>query len=414
MNASSPSTVAPLVDHLFRRESGRLVAMLARRLGAAHLHVAEDVVQDALVAAMQTWPFTGIPDNPTAWLLQTARNRALDQRRRDALSSDKERMLATHVEACLDAALASPEPHFEGEIADSQLRMMFVCCHPGLLPDARVALTLRTLCGFGEAEIAAAFLVGEDAITKRLVRARRYLREHDVSLELPPAAALPMRVEAVRSAIYLLFSEGYKASRGDVLIRADLCTEALRLGEALCAREVGDTQATHALLALMYFDVARAPARVDAAGTLLLLAEQDRSLWSADDVRRGLAHLAASTGGPCVTRYHLEAGIAACHALAPDYAATDWPRILELYDRLLAQDHSPVVALIHFPLPEDAGAAPDDAGLPEPAGAVSCLPPSFLSGFFSARSRSVSSSLSFSGDSCSWSEKSVGLYAFER
>ncbi|MSU69738.1 MAG: sigma-70 family RNA polymerase sigma factor [Opitutaceae bacterium] len=337
--------MAQAVDHLFRREAGRLVAILARRLGAAHLHLAEDVVQDALVKAMETWPFTGVPPNPTAWILQTARNRAIDQTRRASVWRGKQSALVPLVEDCLESALTTSMPQFEDEIRDSQLRMMFVCCHPALAPEMQVALTLKTLCGFGEREIAAAFLTSEDAVTKRLVRARQLLREKQLTFELPRASQLGMRVDGVQQALYLLFNEGYKASQGDSLLRTDLCAEALRLGELLAAHPAGDRCTTRALLALMYFNAARLPARVDDAGSLLLLAEQDRTLWSGDRIQAGFAHLAASGAGAEVSRFHLEAGIAACHSLASSYATTDWRQILSLYDQLMEQDASPVVAL---------------------------------------------------------------------
>jgi RNA polymerase sigma-70 factor (ECF subfamily) len=337
--------VVRLVDHLFRREAGRLVAILTRHFGVAYLHLAEDVVQDALVKAMQTWPFTGVPQNPSAWLLQTAKNRALDHARRDSLWRGKQPELAPLVEDCLQAALTDPSPRFEDEIRDSQLRMMFVCCHPGLPAESQVALTLKTLCGFGEREIAAAFLATEVSVTKRLVRARQWLREQEVEVELPPAAGLAPRVDMVLQVLYLLFNEGYKASHGDSLLRADLCAEAVRLAELLIAHPLGDRPATHALLALMHLGAARLPARTDGGGSLLLLADQDRGLWDQAQIKRGLRHLAASGAGERVTRYHLEAGIAACHCLAADFAATDWNGIVALYDRLLELDGSPVVAL---------------------------------------------------------------------
>jgi RNA polymerase sigma factor (sigma-70 family) len=337
--------VTRLVDHLFRREAGRLVAILTRHFGVAYLHLAEDVVQDALVKAMLTWPFTGVPQNPSAWLLQTAKNRALDQTRRDLLWRGKQSELAPLVEDCLQTALTVAPPQFEDEIRDSQLRMMFVCCHPGLPPETQVALTLKTLCGFGEREIAAALLATEASVTKRLVRARQYLREQEVAVELPAAVALAPRVDTVLHALYLLFNEGYKASQGDSLLRADLCAEAIRLAEILMAHPLGDRPATHALLALMHLGAARLPARTDGDGGLLLLAEQDRTQWNLAQIKLGLRHLAASGTGTNVTRYHLEAGIAACHALAPDFATTDWRQIVLLYDLLLDQDGSPIVAL---------------------------------------------------------------------
>jgi RNA polymerase sigma-70 factor (ECF subfamily) len=344
-DAPSGGEVGPLVEHLFRREAGRLVAILTRHFGIAHLHLAEDVVQDALLKAMETWPFTGVPQNPSAWLLQAAKNRALDATRRNSLWRGKQPGLIPLVEDCLQAALTAVPPRFEDEIRDSQLRMMFVCCQPGLPADAQVALTLKTLCGFGEREIAAAFLTSEAAVAKRLVRARQWLREREVAVELPVAAELAPRVELVLQALYLLFNEGYKASGGASPLRADLCGEAIRLAELLSAHPLGNRPATHALLALMHLGASRLPARVDGSGDLLLLAEQDRGRWDQRLIGRGLRHLAASGTGERVTRYHLEAGIAACHCLARDFAATDWPRIVTLYDRMLELEYSPVVAL---------------------------------------------------------------------
>jgi RNA polymerase sigma factor (sigma-70 family) len=343
--ATDSGAVGPLVDHLFRREAGRLVAILVRRFGSARLDLAEDAVQDALMKAMQSWGLTGVPDNPTAWLLQTAKNRVLDQARRHAVWSAKQSELMPLIEDCLQTALDGPAPQFEDEIRDSQLRMMFVCCQPELPPEAQVALTLKTLCGFGEREIAAAFLTSETAVAKRLVRARQFLRERVIAMELPPAEELVPRVQRVLQVLYLLFNEGYKASHGDSLLRADLCAESVRLTELLLGHPAGHRPETHALLALMLLNTARLPARVNEAGDMQLLADQDRSRWNQEQIAQGMHHLGESSTGAAVTRYHLEAGIAACHMLAPNAAATDWRRILELYDQLLALDHSPVVAL---------------------------------------------------------------------
>ncbi len=337
--------VAHVVEHLFRHEAGRLVSILVRRFGPPRLELAEDAVQDALSRAMQAWPLAGVPANPTAWLLQTARNRLLDHARREMRWRDREAELSPLLEDCLRAALQSPAPQFEDEVRDSQLRMMFVCCHPGLPPETQVALTLKTLCGFGEREIAAALLTREVALTKRLVRARRHLRESGIGVELPPAVELEPRLNQVRHVLYLLFNEGYKASQGDHLLRADLCAEAIRLGELLVSQPVGRQPETHALLALMYFNHARFTERLNQAGELQVLAAQDRSRWEKQSLAAGARHLSASTAGEVVTRLHLEAGIAACHTLAPDEASTNWWRIRELYDQLLALDPSPIVAL---------------------------------------------------------------------
>ncbi len=347
-SSDSPATtrnVADVVDHLFRREFGRLVAILTRRFGLEYLHLAEDVVQDALLKAMQVWPFTGVPENPSAWLLATAKNRALDHARRASSWRGKTDALVALVEDFASVTPRTDAAQFEDEIQDSQLRMMFVCCHPGLAPDAQVALILKTLCGFGEREIASAFLATEDAITKKLVRARKYLRDARVAVELPPSPQLAPRLDTVLRALYLLFNEGYKASQGDTLLRADLCAEAIRLANLLATHPLGNGPETHALLALMHLNAARLAGRVDDNGSLLVLADQDRSLWDRTQIREGILHLEQSGAGDRVTQWHVEAGIAAAHALAPTYADTNWGHILELYDALLAIDPSPIVAL---------------------------------------------------------------------
>jgi RNA polymerase sigma factor (sigma-70 family) len=342
---AASTAVATVVDHLFRSEAGRLVAILTRRFGPEHLHLAEDVVQDALGKAMQTWPFTGVPANPTAWILSTARNRALDETRRNRIWQGKQQKLIPLIDDWADSALRADAPHFEDEIKDSLLRMMFVCCHPGLGAEAQVALTLKVICGFGEREIAAAFLASESAIAKRLTRARQFLRDERITTELPKASEMAPRVAAVQQALYLLFNEGYKASEGPTLLREDLCDEAIRLCTLLAAQPFATRHETHALLALMYFNTARQPARTNGVGNLLTLARQDRSRWDKERIKKAMIHLEASGGGPTVSRYHLEAGIAACHTLAASDADTDWRRILGFYDDLLAYDASPVVAL---------------------------------------------------------------------
>lgn len=223
--------------------------------------------------------------------------------------------------------------------------MMFACCHPALPRDSQVALTLRTLCGFGEEEIAAAFLSSSVSIRKRLVRARQRIREAGIAFEIPSGAELAARLSAVEQTLYLLFNEGYKTSRGDELVRAELCDEAIRLAELLAKHPVGDRPRTHALLALMWFGRGRLAARADADGQLLLLGEQDRTLWDQAMLARGLSHLNCSASGTEISEFHLEAGIASCHCTAPTYAATNWARILLLYNSLVQINRSPVIAL---------------------------------------------------------------------
>jgi RNA polymerase sigma factor (sigma-70 family) len=337
--------VAAVLDHLFRNEAGRLVAILTRRFGTENLQLAEDVVQDALMRAVETWPFTGVPDNPTAWILRSACNRAVDDRRRARVWHGKQPLLLPLVEDILVPGTPADGPRFEDEVKDSQLRMMFVCCHPELPEESQVALILKVLCGFGEREIAAAFLTTEAAVAKRLARARRFLREARVGTELPPGDQLVPRIESVRKAIYLLFNEGYKASQGPTLLRQDLCAAAVRLGGMLAAGPFPDAAPTHALLALLCLNMARMPARVDPDGTVFTLGRQDRARWDRGLIARGVRHLAASAGAPELGRYHLEAGIAACHTLAASEEETDWEEILDLYDLLMQVTPSPVVAL---------------------------------------------------------------------
>lgn len=339
----APSSTQFATEHFFRHESARLVATLVGQFGAQRLQWVEDVVQEALVRALQTWPYRGVPDNPAAWLTQTARHLALDQLRReqrwnereDGISTEQARWMAVPLEAAPDDA----------NLQDDTLRLMFVCCHPQLSAEAQIALALRTLCGLSPAEIAAAFVTSEAAISKRLVRARQHIRELKLPFELPEAHDLPQRLDAVLASLYLLFNEGYKASSGEHLVRSDLCHEAIRLTELLATHQHTGLPQCHALLALMLLSAARLPARTDEAGDILRLHEQDRSLWDPSLIQRGLQHLQLSARGDTLTEYHLEAGIAACHSTAASHETTDWPRILSLYDQLVLLTSSSVVAL---------------------------------------------------------------------
>lgn len=328
-----------------------MVATLTGIFGIEHLTLAEDVVQEALARALQTWPFYGMPKNPAAWLMQTARNRALDVVRREKNFREKEPEIIHHLE--VDAAPSSPFRDggvvatilSEHEIADDRLRMMFVCCHPLISREDQVALALKTLCGFSPAEIARAFLTTEAAIAKRLTRAKQKIREAKIRFEIPAGPELAPRLDGVLQSLYLLFNEGYKASAGDKLIREDVCEEAVRLAELLANHPTGNRPKTHALLALMLLNAARTPARVDGDGNLLRLRDQDRTKWNHAMIARGMFHLAHSANGDEISGFHLQAGIAACHCAAKDYASTDWGKILSLYDRMLEFDDSPVIAL---------------------------------------------------------------------
>jgi len=335
--------ISGLTDHLFRHEAGKLVAVLTGIFGIERLQLAEDVVQEAMVRALQTWPFYGVPKNPAAWLTQAAKNLALDTIRRERTFQDKQPQIIALIEQ--RGGDEGDSPKFENEIKDDRLRMMFVCCHPLISPEDQVALALKTLCGFDPAEIAKAFLTSEAAIAKRLVRAKQKIRDAQIRFEIPEGEELARRLDTVLQSLYLLFNEGYKASSGESLIREDLCQEAIRLTSLLAEHPAGNRPKTHALLALMLLNAARIPSRTDNDGNLLRLQEQDRSRWNQPMIARGMFHIAHSAAGDELSEYHLQAGIAAVHCAARDYASTDWRQILEMYDRLVEFDDSPIVAL---------------------------------------------------------------------
>ncbi len=339
---ASGEAVSRLADQLFRRESGRLVSVLTGIFGVHRLQMAEDVVQEALARALKTWPFHGIPDNPAAWLMQTARNLAIDRIRRERRFQEKEAAIITELEQRMPETAG---PLFEDEIKDARLRMMFACCHPVLPLEMQTALALKVLGGFSPGEIAHAFLTSEAAIAKRLTRARQRLQEETIRFEIPSGPELAPRLDGVLQTLYLLFNEGYKASCGDRTVREELCREAIRLATLLTKHPLVDQPRVHALLALVLLNSARLPARTDSVGNILRLDEQDRTLWNRSTIQRGIFHLTYASGGDSLSEYHLQAGIAACHCLAPDDASTDWPRILSLYDHLTELNDSPVIAL---------------------------------------------------------------------
>ena len=342
---SSTAKVTEVVEHLFRHESAKMISTLTRIFGIEHLNRAEDVVQETLIRALQTWPYYGIPKNPSAWITQVAKNLALDLIRRDKIFRNKENAISHLMEQISADAKASDSEARPDGIADDRLRMMFTCCHPRIPPEIQVALALKTLCGFSPAEIARAFLTSEAAIAKRLTRAKQKIREARIQFEIPAGEELTRRLDSVLQTLYLLFNEGYKASGGEHLIRAELCHEAIRLTTLLAEHTAGNKPETHALLALMLLNGARLPARLDSEGNILRMEEQDRSLWDQPMIAQGFFHLMQSTAADHASEYHLQAAIAACHCAAEDYRSTDWPRILSLYDRLIELDDSPIVAL---------------------------------------------------------------------
>jgi len=333
-----------LDDHLFRRESGRMVAALTRIFGVHNLALAEDVVQDAFVRALEIWRMRGVPDNPAAWLMTAAKNRALDVLRRErtarAFAPEMGRLLDT--EWTLSPAVNEAfEVH---TIRDEQLRMMFSCCDERLPDDTQIALILNILCGFSANEIAAAFLIGRAAMEKRISRGKKVLAANKRLFDLADAEFL-VRLSTVQRALYLLFNEGYHGASAEFAVRADLCAEAIRLATLLREYPPSDTPATNALGALMYLHAARLNTRVDADGELSRLTEQDRSRWDTQAIEQGLALLDRSATGDELTSYHVEAAIAAEHIRARSVAETNWDLIVTLYNRLLALRPSPVVAL---------------------------------------------------------------------
>ena len=322
-----------------------MVATLTRLLGSRNLALAEDAVQDALLTAMQQWPFRGIPDNPEGWLFQVARNRALDRLRHGRIAVEKQAAISREI-AIVEAPSATPLLKDEPPaLEDDQLGLLFLVCHPALAPDARVALALKLVGGFSVAEIARAFLSQQSTIAQRLVRAKRALRDERVSFGMPDARELSSRLESVIDALYLMFNEGYAATSGEQLVRDDVACEAIRLTRMVAAHPETGSPRAWALLSLMLLHAARFPARIDAGGTLFLLRDQDRSKWDRALIAEGLTALDRSASGDAITPQHLEAGIAACHAAANSWEETDWPQIVELYGELLALTGSPVVAV---------------------------------------------------------------------
>ncbi len=320
-----------LVEHYFRREYGRLVALFARRVGARHLERIEDAVQSALLSALTVWIARGRPDDPGAWLYRVAHNALMSDLRRAA---GRRSVLETWAGSAPAQDLPVAEPAFEGEVADDMLRMLFVCCDDGIPRESRLVLALKTLCGFSTAEIALRLFTTEANVYKRLARARDRLRRAPVGTDTPSEDALRTRLASVQEVLYLLFNEGYLSAHAEHAIRRELCDEAIRLTTLLVEHPVGAVPASYALLALMHLHAARLGARCTAAGGLLLLEEQDRGLWDREQIQVGLAWLARSAGGDVFTRFHAEAGIAAAHCIAPSFEATPWEEIANLYSMM--------------------------------------------------------------------------------
>jgi RNA polymerase sigma-70 factor, ECF subfamily len=331
-----------LIEHLFRQQAGRVVSRLTRLLGPAHVELAEDAVQEALVRAVQTWPHQGVPDNAAGWIYKVAHNIAIDIVRRDRTFSAKSDAIVA--ELSRSEAGSIDEAALDEQIRDDELRMILMCCHPEISPDARVALSLKIIGGFGVREIARAFLSDESAIAQRIVRAKRQIRERRLTLDLPSGAELAHRLDSTLDVIYLMFNEGYSAHEGAALIRQELCYEALRLGRLVAASPLAEPR-VHALVALMALQAARFPARVDAMGDLVPLEAQDRSRWDARMIAIGFKHFDESIDGNHVSPFHVQAAIAATYARALSDDAVEWSVIVDLYDQLLKIHPSPIVVL---------------------------------------------------------------------
>jgi RNA polymerase sigma-70 factor (ECF subfamily) len=338
MPERSPEQIRELLDSLYRVESGRILATLIRLLGDFDL--AEEAMHEAFAAALGLWPHSGVPGNPRPWLISTARFKAIDSLRRRARFDASRDELVRSLEAHWSSTAGSEE---ENGFEDDRLRLIFTCCHPSLPPEARVALTLREVCGLTTEEIARAFLVAPSTLAQRIVRAKAKIRDTPIRYEVPTAQELPERLEAVLQVVYLVFNEGYSAAAGAEVTRAELTGEAIRLGRLLT--ELRPEPEVLGLLALMLLQESRHAARTSPSGELILLENQDRSLWNREQIAEGVAWLERALESRRFGAYTLQAAIAAVHAEAASVAATDWRRIVALYDQLLRIQPSPVVEL---------------------------------------------------------------------
>lgn len=330
-----------LIPHLFRTEYRKIVAVLCKHFGFAQIEIAEDIASETFLTAMQSWGIEGMPNNPVAWLYTVAKNKANNFLQRRRLFDKK---VAPALAAAGEEAGEIIIDLSEQSIADSQLQMMFAICHPSLNAEAQVGLSLRILCGFGIEEIAAAFLTNKETINKRLYRAKETLRQQQVNIELPPVYELEARLEAVLTTIYLLFNEGYYSSSQNVVIRKELCFEAMRLCTMLIENTYTNKPQVNALLSLMCFHASRLDARVNSDGEHVLYEEQDTSLWNKEFISKGIYFLHNATGGSVLSAYHLEAGIA-YWATQKEDTAGKWTNVLQLYNQLLLLRYSPVTAL---------------------------------------------------------------------
>lgn len=338
-------SITQLVDHLFRHESGRMIAVLSRLMGLQNLETAQDIVQDTLVQAMTSWSYNTIPDNPAGWLHRVAKNKAIDYIRREKRFQHLTPEYASLLDSEWTLSNTVQQLFLEHEIPDSQLRMMFACCHPAIAPESQVALTLKTLCGLSVHEIARAFLTSEDTIGKRIYRAKEKIKTENIELETPAGKALPERLDTVLRSLYLLFNEGYNSSHPDLLIREDLCQEAMRLCLLLTEHPLTAFPRVKALLALMCFQASRLSSRLDDKGNIIVLKYQDRSKWFLPLIQKGFDYLDAAAEPFEESAFQLEAAIASLHAAAPSFEQTSWKKIFSLYEMLYRLQPNPIVAM---------------------------------------------------------------------
>ena len=335
------------IDKLFRHESGKLVSVLSKLLGLQHLDTAHDIVQDTLLQALSTWTYNGMPENPSAWLNRVARNKAIDYLRRG--KNFKMNIGPQYSHLLRSEYIFTPtinQLFQDDEIQDSQLRMIFACCHPSIPAESQIALALKVLCGLSSKEIARAFLTNEETINKRIYRAKEKIRSDKIELELPAPHELLGRLDAVLKSLYLLFNEGYNSSHPDQLIREDLCEEAVRLTYLLTLHQITNKAKTQALLALFCFQTSRLHARLDDKGNIILLKYQDRNKWFQPLIRRGFFYMDSAVTEPFETSdYHIEAAIASLHASAKTFDETDWKMICFLYGQLYKIQPTPIIAL---------------------------------------------------------------------
>jgi RNA polymerase sigma factor (sigma-70 family) len=328
-----------LIPHLFRTEFRKIAAVLTKHFGIEHIEVAEDIASETFMAAMETWSYQGLPQNPRAWLYSVAKNKARNYLQRGKIYSDRVQQHITNAEFIKEEVDLS-----EQNVLDSQLKMLFAICHPAIPPESQIGLSLRILCGFGIEEIANAFLTNKETINKRLFRAREKLRQEKIRIELPSEAEIQSRLERVLTTLYLLYSEGYYSESNNTVLREELCAEAMRLTYQLIENQQTNQPAVHALFSLMCFHASRFESRIDDFGHPVLYADQDESKWNFELIARGAYHLKQASQGNSFTRYHLEAGIAYWHTQKAD-TKEKWENILQLYNKLLMMEYSPIAAL---------------------------------------------------------------------